>query len=225
LGAAPASVVILLAGSAFAFAVSTLLGFVAKASEGSVDRPVFDWVYPRVHDSLFTRLQEKLTFMGNNPIVQVVGLIAVIVLAAAFRRRWWLPVVAVGAAYFVEHYVQKALGTIVDRGHPPTPLGGTFPSGGVARILSVYGVIVALVLLASPHLSRAWRAGLWTGLATAALIESYTRVYLSRHWLTDAAFGLPFGALLLLSNVTALAALAAHEHREEPVPSGELRVG
>jgi hypothetical protein len=49
---------------------------------------------------------------------------------------------------------------------------------------------------------------LWTGIVTAALIEAFTRVYLSKHWLTDAMFALPFGALLMLTNVAAISAFA-----------------
>lgn len=206
-GRAPAGVLIVAVGYAVTFGASLVLGVIAKALEDRVDRPAFDWIHPRVHNNSFTRLNEKLTYMGNNPIVQVVAVVAVIVLACAFKRRWWLPVAAIGFAYLAEHYVQKWLADVVDRGHPPTTLG-TFPSGGVGRILAVYGAVVALVLILDPLLSRAWRAGLWTGLLTAAVIEAYTRLYLSRHWLTDALFGLPFGGMLLLTNVAALGAFA-----------------
>lgn len=200
-------VVVLVVGCALAFGASLILGLVAKALENAVDRPAFDWIHARVHDNAFTGLNEKLTYMGNNPVVQVVALVAVILLACAFKRRRWLPVTAIGWAYLAEHYLQKALARVVDRGHPPTSLG-TFPSGGVARILAVYGTMVALVLILSPRLSRAWRAGLWTSIVTAALIEAFTRVYLSKHWLTDAMFALPFGALLMLTNVAAISAFA-----------------
>ena len=189
------------------------LGFLAKAVEHGVDRPVFDWVHPRVGANRFTSANEKLTLIGNNPIVQLVSLVAIIVLAAAYRRRWWLPVLAIGVAVLSEKYLQKFLGKTVDRGHPPTTLG-TFPSGGVGRILAVYGTIAVLVIVLAPTLSRAWRAGLWTGVVTAAVIEAFTRVYLSKHWLTDALFGLPFGALLMLTLGTATFALVT---TREPV--------
>jgi hypothetical protein len=75
-------------------------------------------------------------------------------------------------------------------------------------LLGVYAPIVILAIMVIPRLSRAWRAGLWTGLATAGVIEAFTRVYLSKHWFTDALFALPFGTLLLLTNVAAITALA-----------------
>ncbi len=206
-GPLPGAALVLVAGLATTVGVGLGLGFLAKGIESSVDEPTFRWVHARVADNVFTRGQEKLTMMGNNPIIQLVFLVAGIVLACAFRRRWWLPVIALGVAYVGEKYAQKVLAKIVDRGHPPTTLG-TYPSGGVGRILADYGTIIVLVLLLHTGLSRAWRAGLWTGLVTAACVESFSRLYLSKHWLTDALFGLPFGVLLLLTNVATVAALA-----------------
>jgi hypothetical protein len=207
-GAIPAMLIVAIVGYAVTFVVSLALGFLAKAVQDAVDEPTFKWVQARVQDNAFTRLNEKLTYMGNNPIVQLVCLVAVIVLACAYNRRWWLPLLGVCGAYFGERYTQKALARIVDRGHPPTSQG-TFPSGGVARVLAVYGTVVVLVLILDPQLSRAWRAGLWTGVATASFVEAFTRVYLSKHWLTDAVFAVPIGALLMLTNVAAVSALAA----------------
>lgn len=206
-GAIGGAVLVAIVGWVVVTCVGLALGFLAKALEDSVDKPTFRWISPRVHDNAFTRLNEKLTYMGNNPIVQIVVLVAVIVLVCAYKRRWWIPIVGIGGAYFGEHYLQKLLARVVHRGHPPTS-AGTFPSGGVGRILAVYGAIIVLVIILQPALSRAWKAGLWTGVATAAVIECFTRVYLSKHWLTDAVFGLPFGALLLLTNAAAIASLA-----------------
>lgn len=213
LGRVGGSVAVLAVGTAFTAVVCLGLGFLAKALQSGVDEPVFRWVDPRVHSNRFTGANEKLTLLGNNPIIQLVALVAVIVLAAMYRRRWLVPVVAIVVALVVEKYLQKFLAKVVDRGHPPTTLG-TFPSGGVGRILAIYGTIVVLVIAVSPALSRAWRAGLWTGLATGATLEAFTRVYLSKHWFTDALFGLPFGALLMLTFAVATFALALER---EPV--------
>lgn len=211
-GGVPGALLLVLVGIVVTAVLGLGLGFLAKAIQRGVDEPVFRWVHARVRVNTFTSGNEKLTMLGNNPIVQLVALVAVIILAAAYRRRWWLPVAGIAAALLVEKYLQKFLGKVVDRGHPPTTLG-TFPSGGVGRILAVYGTIMILAILVQPCLSRAWRAGLWTGLATGAVVETFTRVYLSKHWLTDAVFGLPFGALLLLTNVAAISALAAPSRR------------
>lgn len=210
------TLLVLVVGYAVTVAVGLGLGFLAKNLQSGVDVPVFDWVHSRVSDgSEFTTANGKLTYLGNNPITQLGAFISAIVLGFAYRRRWWLPVGALAVAVIGEKYAQKFLGHVVDRGHPPTTLG-TYPSGGVGRILAIYGTVVILVLLLQPQLSRAWRAGLWTGVATAAVVEAYTRVYLSKHWFTDAAFGLVFGALLLLTHAAAVRAAAG---RTEPADS------
>lgn len=199
------TVVVGVAGWTVTVASGLAMGFLAKALERTVDRPTFDWVHARVHENLITRVNAKLTMMGNVPIVELVVLVATIILACAYKRRWWLAVVTILGALLVEKYLQRFLGKVVDRGHPPTSLG-TFPSGGVGRILAVYSAVVVLVIFLIPALSRAWRAGLWAGLATAAVVEGCARVYLSQHWLTDVLFGLVFGALLLFTNIAAVSA-------------------
>jgi hypothetical protein len=219
LGAIPGAIVVALIGWAVVAGTGLAMGLAARHLEHSVDRPVYKWITPRVSDNKFTRANEKLTLIGNNPIIEIVCLIAFVILAFAYKRRWWIPAFAIAGAFLGEKYLQKFLAKEIHRGHPPTTLG-TYPSGGVGRILAVYGAIMILVILLLPLLSRAWRAGLWTGVVTAAVVEAFTRIYLSKHWLTDAVFGLPFGALLLLTNVAAISALAyTRAPARHPAPS------
>ena len=208
-GAIPATVAILVGGGLAATALSLPVGFLAKALESPVDKPSLSFALNHVRpDSKFTSLNLKLTVFGNNGQIQLICLVAVILLAFAWRRNWWVPVVLVVAVFYLERYSQRSLASIVDRGHPPTSLG-TFPSGGVGRILSVYGLVLVLILALLPTLSRAWRAGLFTGLAVAAVVEGYTRWYLSKHWLTDAVGAILFGYLLLAVAAAAAAALTS----------------
>jgi hypothetical protein len=208
-GAVGGTFLVLLAGWAVTVVVGLALGFLAKTIQSPVDEPIFRWVHSRVSGSgTFTTLNGKLTLIGDMSTVELVVLVAGIVLAFAYRRRWWLPVGSLLVALYGEKYLQKFLAKVVDRGHPPTTLG-TYPSGGVGRILAVYGVVMILVIIVQPTLSRAWRAGLWTGVVTGAVVEAYTRVYLSKHWFTDALFGLTFGAMLLLTYTAAVTAAAA----------------
>ncbi len=217
LGSTPAAALFLVVGAAVTFVVSLGLGFIAKALEASVDHPVYNWVTPRIHKAApFTKANLKLTNIGLNSNVQLVVLFAVIGLAFAYKRRWWISPVLVIGMFYLERYWQRWLAKIVDRGHPPTTLG-TFPSGGVGRILSVYGIIIVLVICLFPSMSRAWRAGFWTVLATAAVVEAFTRVYLSLHWFTDALFALPFGALLCVTGILTVTALT---HSSAARPAG-----
>jgi hypothetical protein len=206
-GSIGGAAIVLVSGWVAVIAVGLALGFLAKHIQHAVDEPVFRWVNPRVSGNSFTSLNEKLTYMGNTPIIEVVSLVGIVLLACIYRRRWWLPVIGIVVSFLDERLLQNFLAKVVDRGHPPTTLG-TYPSGGVGRLLGVYAAIVILAIMVIPRLSRAWRAGLWTGLATAGVIEAFTRVYLSKHWFTDALFALPFGTLLLLTNVAAITALA-----------------
>lgn len=205
-GAIPAAIAIFVGGAIVTWAVSLPVGFLAKALEGPVDRPAYRFAQHRVHAGKFTALNEKLTVMGNNSEVQLICLFAVIVLACAYGRRWWVPVVLTVGMFYLERYAQRSLARVVHRGHPPTTLG-TFPSGGVARVISVYGLLIVLALLLAPGITHAFRVGIYTGLGTAAAIEAYTRWYLAKHWITDAISGLVFGYLLLAVGTAAAAAL------------------
>jgi hypothetical protein len=205
-GAAPAAIGIFVGGSLATWVLTLPIGFLAKALEGPLDHPAFRFTQSRVHANKFTSLNEKLTVMGNNSEIQLICLFAVVVLACAYGRRWWVPVVLTVAMFYVERYAQRILAKVVDRGHPPTA-GGTFPSGGVARLLCVYGLLIVLALLLAPQITRAFRVGIYTGLGAAAVIEAYSRWYLAKHWLTDAVSAVVFGYLLLAVGTATAAAL------------------
>jgi hypothetical protein len=187
--------------------VGLAFGYWAKSLESTLDKPIFDWIQNRVHDNKFTGLMNRLTLLGNTGTVELISLFSLLILAFAYRRRWWLPTGGIAIAFFSERYLQNFLAKTVERGHPPTTLG-TYPSGGVGRILAVYGAIMLLVIVIQPELSRRWQCGLWTALVTSGVVEAYTRVYLSKHWFTDALFALPFGIILMLTNMATLAAIA-----------------
>jgi membrane-associated phospholipid phosphatase len=209
IGAIRATAIIVLAGAVFTFVACLPLGLLAKQLEPAVDRPVFQWIYPRAHHAAFTSANELLTKMGNHSQVRVVCVVAALALAVAWRRRFFVPVIVIATAFFLEKLGQSLLARIVDRGHPPTTLG-TFPSGGCAKVVSLYGVIIFLVLASAPTLARRWRILMWTMLALAAWVEAFSRVYLSKHWLTDAVAGLVYGTFLLLVMVAATAAFTQY---------------
>ncbi|HEX2307262.1 MAG TPA: phosphatase PAP2 family protein [Jatrophihabitantaceae bacterium] len=202
----PAALLIGLAGTEAAFLIGLPTGWAAAALEDSVDWPVFRWVSRHVHDGVFTDLMNACTKMGNIFEIRVACIIGAIVLALAWRKYFYIPPIIILSTFILEKFAQKALAKIIDRGHPPTTLG-TYPSGGVARLLSIVGVMVFLALLLVPNLSRRLRFTVWTGFAGLVWIETFSRTYLSKHWITDAIGGVVLGTLLLFSVVGATAAL------------------
>jgi membrane-associated phospholipid phosphatase len=212
------ALVALLGGLAATFAVCYPLGLLAHALEGGVDWPVFRYFEAHQHPGWWTDLNKGLTLMGNRPQIKVACVVAAVLLAVLWRRRgWYIPPAVIAVTFVAEKYLQRALAVTVHRGHPPTSLG-TYVSGGVARLITVYGTILLLALLALPRVSRAWRAALWAALGLAAVVEGYTRVYLLKHWLTDVIGGVVFGAMLLATiAATTMAVVAARERsRAEP---------
>jgi membrane-associated phospholipid phosphatase len=203
-------------GVAFGFGVATL------------EHPVDWWAFhlsDRLRGHGWARLMSVVTQMGDLSETRIAGVVFAVLLAFAARPRWWAPASLILGVIVVEKYQQSMLATIVSRGHPPTTLG-TYPSGGCARLISVYGVILFLVLELT-RAGRRTRAVAWALLWAAAFAEGYSRWYLNKHWLTDVLGGWFYGGLLLAVAVFAGRALIsrddgaapAFETRSEPVGS------
>jgi membrane-associated phospholipid phosphatase len=199
------------AGLALSVAVLWPMGRYAFKLENAWDRPVFAWFRDHQAGSGWTDAMELLTQMGNRWVTYAVVLAALPVLALLAPRRRWGPPFLAAAAVLIEQVVRVGLLKVVDRGHPPTS-DGTWPSGGVGRIIAIYGLLLVLVWwcarergLRIATSGTAVVAGLV--LATMAVVEGYTRVYLLKHWLTDALGGYLFGGLLLIVFVYAGRAL------------------
>ncbi|QNE48073.1 hypothetical protein F1C58_14990 [Glaciihabitans sp. INWT7] len=195
-------------GSVVSILVLIPIGVVAKALQQGLDLPVFTWTHGLVvPGSAFTKFNTYVTSLGDRSTVDLICVIAALILCFAYRQRWWIPLVAITVTFFVQHEGQLLLARLLARDLPPVANAGTFPSGGVSRMLADYGVIIVLVILLIGTVSRQWRAGLWIGLGTFAAIEGFTRGYLSLHWLTDILAGYVFGWLLFVTFTTAVAAL------------------
>jgi membrane-associated phospholipid phosphatase len=171
--------------------VERFQGFDTRAWNWFVDHRVQRW-----YD-----LMETVTQLGNSWLNRGVAVGVLLTLVVVVRQRW-LTAVALIAMLFAAHYLVVWTTSIIDR-PPPPGSGGTYPSGGCARVIAIYG-LVAFVLLREAHAGRRTAIAAWTVIAALGFIEAYSRVYLAVHWVTDAVGGLIFGAALLGIFIVAL---------------------
>lgn len=194
IGRGPAAIVVLLASSAAVITICWPLGEALSRLEPSVDVPVFEYIHARRHET-WAAINEFYTALGDRDPLKVVSVAAAVAFAPFWKRRWWIPVVAMLGQYLLEQYTQQILATVVDRGHPPTDLG-TYPSGGCARIMMTFGTIFLLADL-TWKISRPARVAMATVLVLMVSVEGYTRMYTEKHWLTDVIGGYIFAGLMI----------------------------
>jgi membrane-associated phospholipid phosphatase len=201
-GRIPTAAVFLVTGTLFTLGLGFVIGNIAHALEDRVDWPVFRWWESRQISSWegieWAHVWRDLTSIGSPVLTQDMTLIGGVVLALLWcRRQWWAPPLVLGLAYVIEKYGQILLKHAVHRGHPPTTLG-TFPSGGCARVLCVYGLIIFVTLRWwRPESRRPWVAGAAL-LGFVLSIQAYARIYNLEHWLTDVLGGIIYGLMLLV---------------------------
>jgi membrane-associated phospholipid phosphatase len=171
--------------------VERFQGFDTRAWNWFVDHRVQGW-----YDLMGT-----VTQLGNSWLNRGVTVGVLLTLVVVVRQRW-LTSVALIAMLFAAHYMVVWTTSIIDR-PPPPGSGGTYPSGGCARVIAIYG-LVAFVLLRETNAGRRTSIAAWTAIAALGFIEAYSRVYLAVHWVSDAVGGLIFGAVLLGIFIVAL---------------------
>jgi membrane-associated phospholipid phosphatase len=201
-GRVSGTVLTMAAGVGLIIAICWPIGYAARKFTPH-DHSVYNWVLPRAHTHWLRSAMSTLTKMSNNRETQVVCAIFMVLLTI-----WWLrhrrgigvliPAALILIAYEFEHQLQHTLKVLAARTGPVPADVGAYPSGGVARLISVYGLIIYLVLRRLNLTRSKWAVGAWTVLALAVYTESYSRLYLGKHWISDIVGGLVFGALLLL---------------------------
>jgi hypothetical protein len=200
-----AALVVVLAWSAVIIAVFWPIGVLMHSLEDVVDWPVLTWVTSR-RNPAFEDFNWFYTYLGDREPLKWVTGVGALIFAVLWRRRFWIPLVAILAQFPLEQYIQAIITGMVDRGHPPTGLG-SYPSGGIARIVMVFGTLALFVALT-------WRVGrrahiaLGTFVLVLASFEGYSRIYTQKHWLTDVLSGLVFGPALFLGFAVAVCVLA-----------------
>jgi membrane-associated phospholipid phosphatase len=200
-----AALTVVLAWSAAVVAVFWPVGLLAHRLEDAVDWPVLTWVTTRRNPS-FEEFNWFYTALGDRYPLKWVTVAGALVFAALWRRRFWIPLVAILAQFPLEQYVQTIVTGVVDRGHPPTGLG-SYPSGGIARIVMVFGTL-ALFAALTWRMSRRAQVALGTVVLVLAAYEGYSRIYVQKHWFTDVISGLLFGPALFLGFAVAVCVLA-----------------
>jgi hypothetical protein len=215
-------------GTAIVVGIMYLLGLIIVYHGLAIDQPVFTWVmHNQVHP--MTALMNRLTKIGDTWTTWGAAAAAAVCLAVAYRTRRWLPPVVLSAVLVYDHYAAIALRTIFHRLGPPTSPLGTYPSGGDDRAILFYGIIGFLLWY---EFSGKRKAAVWLTTVVVALgfNEGYSRVYLSKHWFTDAVSGLLYGALLLIPFIVAIYMVMGHSTAtvgagdRSPLPSPDLAV-
>lgn len=220
------------AGAGMALAICWPLGVLARHIDPA-DHRAFHWVMPRADVPWLTSAMKTLTQMGNNQPTQILTVIAAVLVGLVWSRYRpvlfaFLPAVVLLGAYELEHQLQVALLHLAHRGHPPTTLG-TYPSGGCARLVLTWGLIAYLLLIPRKK-TRSWQGyAAMTFVACAAYIEGFSRIYLSKHWVSDVVGGWIFGLILLFVMIVATRVLDRPDAKHGPAHaqsrnSPELRV-
>jgi membrane-associated phospholipid phosphatase len=201
LGDHVAALVILLGCAAGAVAVSWPVGRFARRFQPHIDEPFLRWSQSHTtYHGTWHHINARLTLMGNRPEIKVICIVAAVVFALLWiRRGWWKPVLIMAATFGLEKTGQMVLKAVVNRSKPDLPGFGAYPSGGVARLITVYGMVFFLVLLTWPQIKRTWRVVGFTVVGLLAVTEAYTRIYLIKHWGLDVVGGWLYGTLLLLA--------------------------
>ncbi|MHB8435709.1 MAG: phosphatase PAP2 family protein [Acidimicrobiales bacterium] len=209
LGAPLAFLVVLSAGLGATLVLGMGVGFGARAS-GHYDWTMY-WWWMHHHTHGLTAVMQTLTLMGDALETRVLAIVAGVLLIALKPRRAWLTIFAMVAVAGLEFELQQILALAIHRGHPPVGLG-TYPSGGVGRLVAFTGVIVLLCTRLFEPVSRAVRTVGWTIVALLGWTELYSRVYLGKHFTSDAIGGAIFAVLLVLTVGLALSAVMGPRH-------------
>jgi membrane-associated phospholipid phosphatase len=199
-GRLAAGLAVIFASAGFMIGLLWALGELAQKIERYVDHPVYNWFAARQVEP-WSSVWWKLTNIGKVDYNQRTVAVAAVVFAVLFAvrgMRWWAPPFLLISGFLLEKGVQETDKVLVNRGHPPTTLG-TWPSGGCARVLVVYGLIVFLALTwLRVRSKRVWVAG-WSVVALCETIQMYSRTYNLEHWITDVIGGVLFGTMILLT--------------------------
>lgn len=180
--------------------VMYLVGLVVREME-PLDWAAYHWV-KGLQTAGFVEIMAVLTDVAHKKVCWVVSVVVAVAYAVVARRRRWAGAVVMAAVVVFQHFQQVGLAELVDRGHPPGS-GGTYPSGGCARAVVIYGMS-ALLLLRVSGAGRRIVVLVSAFVAAVAFFEGWSRLSLNYHWLTDVLAGWLSGVLLLIGFAVAV---------------------
>jgi membrane-associated phospholipid phosphatase len=184
------------AAGALSYVAMTALGPVVIGRGPALDEPLERWA--ATHQvAWWAAVMERLGKIGNTWTTWGAAGTAAACLGISWRKDKWLPPAVLSSAILVDHYATLALRHRFGRPGPPTSPLGTYPSGGCDRIILFYGLIADMLWreFSGSEAGRTWAIGT---VAALSFNEAYTRYYLGKHWFTDIASGLFYGALLFV---------------------------
>ncbi len=222
-GRIPVALTVLLALWSIVIIFGWLLGLWAHRLQGVIDEPSFRWWQNHYLTGTWHTIWWKLTNIGSPRVTQGLAVLGAIVMAVLYRGRrlWWAPSAILLVGYAAEKYSQIVLKLVVHRGHDPLTRG-TWPSGGMGRLLDIYGLIIFFVVLRfAPGKPRAWAWGVAV-LAFFASLQAYARINNLEHWLTDVIGGFLYGLMLLATMIIGYLALTSRASSEPARDKPEL---
>jgi hypothetical protein len=169
----------------------------------SANTSLYDWLSREGATApTLLKLLRGVSWIAKWRPVAAVSAVSALVLFIVGKERRWVGPVLVASVLVLERQVQLVIGFFVAQTKPPTTLA-SFPSGGVARVLAIYGFIVwvFLRLRARP----AWRTTVvvWTMVALFAFLEGFARAALLLHWPFDIPGGWLLGIMILAAMIAA----------------------
>lgn len=147
------------------------------------------------------RVMSTVTAMGSYSFTIAVAVLGGVGMSVLLRRPD--PLILLGIGLLVGRYLQHYLDVVLGGPEPTDAVSlgppGPYPSGGVARIMVVAGVLAYYVVRRWPR----YRAAAWTLVALLVYVVGLSRLYLGRHFVLDVVGGWIFGACMLATLIGA----------------------
>jgi undecaprenyl-diphosphatase len=192
-----------------------LLGrVVAEHGEPRLDRMASD-IADQMRFEPLTSIVEVLTGLGSSPVI---GLIVLVTVLFALRRRRWIDAAALvagaGLSYALVHVTKDAYERPRPSGSLVDTIGAAYPSGHAAYSVAL---IACATVLVRAGVGWAVRSAVLAVAIGLVVFVALSRVYLRAHYFTDVLGGVALGlAIWALLGIVALFAGAVRHNDARP---------